>query len=429
MVKILKPALSLRNLATEKAPKRSKSSYEHFMKYVKTTPNGGVDVSQILSLECYTAWVLEHAGTSIQPEEAFRLAVTSQCQGIACYRPFPPDVETALLGLLRERKVWNCFKNTNIKIGKKGFKAAGFWEKKRLNGELVVHAERSGELQDYTTCVNDNYVRDPEHKVPIMESDVGSQEDDMEELLKLVIQQTDNNTKILQNLSILNPKALVRVKNADIEHSMQLFHQTLQHESESIRQMAAGLYALNGHNIRSMLASFVRRMGVDVFDMRNLKQLETLYSQNHDFLCSREFLLPSKPYQKFDRLKPIGCCLGDTVQFITLETDEVAQEIYGGDISGKHSMEMRINEYHPWMYSEEMLMQFVTKGEVWTRTLERRFDGTPLILLNRFCRSPVPTTCYCFIQDITSEFGHYLHPSVFEGKDCLISKKRQLVNA
>jgi hypothetical protein len=97
-----------------------------------------VDVRDMISRECYEAWLESRKQTPLRPEECFRKCIlahlTATDGGSA---PFPEPVETALLDLLRQRKPWPCFqgykdkKGNPMNIGHKGLRATGYHEKRR----------------------------------------------------------------------------------------------------------------------------------------------------------------------------------------------------------------------------------------------------------------------------------------------------------
>ena len=45
-------------------------------------------------------------------------------------RPFEPEVEAALLAVLRKIRVWPCFIDSKRKIGMLGTRVRGYWESK-----------------------------------------------------------------------------------------------------------------------------------------------------------------------------------------------------------------------------------------------------------------------------------------------------------
>lgn len=126
------------------------SPLQLFNKYIKKDDGEQVDASEVLSVECYTEWLATRKVFPKNPAEAFRKILTGHCRGDNGLLPFAPRVEKAVLEVLRERKVWPCFKGTNIRIGERGLKTQGYWEtrdataqvsRKRASSEPICKVE------------------------------------------------------------------------------------------------------------------------------------------------------------------------------------------------------------------------------------------------------------------------------------------------
>lgn len=97
-----------------------------------------VDASGIISRACYEQWLSSRKKLPARPEETFRKSILCHCTSSdGGSAPFPPEVEYALLKLLRQPgRVWPCFqgqvdKNGKpVNIGQKGLRATGYHEKK-----------------------------------------------------------------------------------------------------------------------------------------------------------------------------------------------------------------------------------------------------------------------------------------------------------
>jgi len=129
------------------------SSRELFLSFIRKQmqPDGTVivDCSGVISNTCYDKWLSMRTRTVPVPEETFRKALLAH---LTCAdkssAPFPEEVETALIELLRQKCVWGCFKGKldnkgkPITIGKKGLRCLGYHQK--LRKEMETGLESSG---------------------------------------------------------------------------------------------------------------------------------------------------------------------------------------------------------------------------------------------------------------------------------------------
>lgn len=99
-----------------------------FFKYTVVDSYGNIDATRILSRECFKEWIATRKVLPKDPAHAYRKVVTGHCRGDKGLAPFPEDLEKAILKVLRQKKVWDCFKGTNLKIGLRGFQTKGHWE-------------------------------------------------------------------------------------------------------------------------------------------------------------------------------------------------------------------------------------------------------------------------------------------------------------
>lgn len=104
--------------------------------------DGNGDASRILSKECYDKWVATRRSKLKQPQESFRRVLTAHVCGLDGRRPFPVDVEKSLLKALRKREIWECFRDTGVSIGIRGFRNVGYHER---NGQQEKPRKRSFE--------------------------------------------------------------------------------------------------------------------------------------------------------------------------------------------------------------------------------------------------------------------------------------------
>lgn len=57
-------------------------------------------------------------------------------------KPFEPEIEEAVLKILRRKQVWDCFKESPVKIGSRGFQTKGFWESKNEKNKTCLKRQR-----------------------------------------------------------------------------------------------------------------------------------------------------------------------------------------------------------------------------------------------------------------------------------------------
>lgn len=114
-----------------KLSRRSSKSIEILSKYVKTSENGEINASNVVSAECFKDWLSSRSKVPQFPEHAFRKVVSGHCRGDVGLAPFKPNIEVEVLKVLRRKKIWPCFKKSKCRIGSRGFQKLGYWENKR----------------------------------------------------------------------------------------------------------------------------------------------------------------------------------------------------------------------------------------------------------------------------------------------------------
>lgn len=121
-------------------------------KHISITTDGCLDVSGIISKQCFNEWLQTKAKRPQFPEHAFRKIVSGHCRGDLGLAPFAPVVEKAVLKLLRQKKVWPCFADTKFRIGIRGFQKKGYWENRLRKREEL---ENSSSRESSASLVND----------------------------------------------------------------------------------------------------------------------------------------------------------------------------------------------------------------------------------------------------------------------------------
>ncbi len=119
-----------------------------FCKYYRDGSEGGdgflvVDASGMFSRNCYEAWLSTRQRALKKPEESYRKTLTAHTQGSDGRKPFPIEVERAVLVDLRKQKVWACYEGRlsssgeKMSIGLQGFRGMGYHEKKSMPSYLL----------------------------------------------------------------------------------------------------------------------------------------------------------------------------------------------------------------------------------------------------------------------------------------------------
>ena len=258
-------------------------------------------------------------------------------------RPFEPNVEAALLTMLRNIKVWPCFMKSNRKIGRLGTRVRGYWESK-------------------ATC-----------------------------------------TTLKNSVKSVYPGRIARrsrqITRGEFAHLQCMWLKF---------QKVAGYVHPENSVPPLWFLKYYRETGLVELKHFNMIKWKLPYSDTPIFF-SRNFILPIASQRHFSKDKPIGRVVGDTKTLSIVDEDDVAREIYRGSINGRSSLSLRINPVQAvkvLQFTPEILH---STNEVWTRSLERRNDGTVVVLLNHYFALPgCPTSGLVEFQDVTDEYMIYL---------------------
>jgi hypothetical protein len=89
-----------------------------------------LDASQVTSRECFEEWKEGRRAVG-GFEKEFQRSLTAHLTRSDGRQPFEPDVEAAILQVVRTNEVWPAFLGTDIKIGTKGFRTMGYHEREK----------------------------------------------------------------------------------------------------------------------------------------------------------------------------------------------------------------------------------------------------------------------------------------------------------
>lgn len=108
---------------------------DHFRAYFCTSADG-LDVRQVLSVECYLGFCAFYPRRSAHRPMDFQRVLGEHVRGIRA--PFTAEEETALLALLRQFKAWPCFRAMGGKMGTGGARYRGFHEMENERWDEVI---------------------------------------------------------------------------------------------------------------------------------------------------------------------------------------------------------------------------------------------------------------------------------------------------
>ena len=92
-----------------------------------------------------------------------------------------------------------------------------------------------------------------------------------------------------------------------------------------------------------------------------------------------------------------------------VDEEDVAKEIYRGSINGRSILSLPLNVVQATQFSKDTVDLYRTSNEVWTRSLERRQDGSVAVLLNRnLVFADCPSCFFIEFQDVTDQYSAYL---------------------
>lgn len=115
-----------------------------FLNFVKYDNTGKADVRGIFSESCLKEWLNSRTKIVLHPLQSFQRVLYAHIRNIDRRRPFPSEIESELLRLLRLRgqeNPWNLLENHKPKRAKKLFKHLGYHEKLNKGKEMNLKKE------------------------------------------------------------------------------------------------------------------------------------------------------------------------------------------------------------------------------------------------------------------------------------------------
>jgi hypothetical protein len=106
------------------------SSLSFLRRFLRESPSGEIDASEILGHDCFQAWLLKKPRASNR-ERNFQRTVNAHISGLDGRAPFSSSEEAAVLREVRQKQVWPCFVESDKpnQLGRTGFRGYGYHEK------------------------------------------------------------------------------------------------------------------------------------------------------------------------------------------------------------------------------------------------------------------------------------------------------------
>ena len=347
--------------------------------------------------------------------------------------PFEPDVEAALLQLLRRQAVWPCFDGTKKRIGRRGFNTLGYWEAKKQKGS-ASGSEDGQEIHprtELTLTTTKNSVK-PKSVVPFFNSHLyGSFNQALVPSLKkgglsctkCSSEVTYDGTRMAKMNAILFEGKVVplcRIKAKQSRKRKQLTREdilcmknamklVLKGKDDPFKESLELILSLTPTEAIPMgVVSLYHQFNFSIFYGKRLP-LDKCLDEKTEIFFTRGFCIPNLDQRKFIKDKTIGTVLADLRSHSIVDEDDYTRSLYRGSITGMVSLALRVNPLQGISYLKEGMETFLRTGQVWWRSLEHRCDGTVMVLLNRYTMSEnFPGCSHVECQDVTEQYVNYL---------------------
>lgn len=360
---------SERSKPFDRATRRG-NSITVFTRFIKYNEDE-IDVSGLLSIECYQLWLSTRKEIPKDSPHAFRKAVTGHVRGDHGLNPFPREVEEALIILLRQKKVWPCFEGTGKKIGSRGFQTLGYWErhgKGEESNERVLNKRKSDE---------DNV----SETISISDSLAGSVDSSTE-------WSSSSSTTSSTNQVATSPK---HKKLKQSEKQTTTSYQSLRYEqivklerNECFKRFLEAYKSYISQDPQMLLLTLSQQSGFKSFvtEVANSKAHET-YEKHLEFVFVKEL------DQFFAKQETIGTIILDSLSFCVVKESENIKKIFNRSIISNCLLNVLKSKDLALCFIPEILKLLYLKGEAWFRMVISRPKNENLKVFVRgtkFCK-------------------------------------------
>lgn len=346
------------------------------LKFIDIDEYFQVNADKMLSKACFQAWLNLKSVRPKHPEEAFRKTITAHAQGTQGMQPFPPEVERSVLEIIRQPKIWPCFKNTCHRIGERGFTKEGFWEQQNVNTGISLLPRII-----------------PVYKKPIN--------------FKTIF--------IEVNFTLIWSKFCHVFKQKEIENLINFYNKlvtTNTNNSERLLNFFKQKYNDLNLNLIQLYGFILNYLNTYLLD-ENKKNINYFpFCKETNYFCSYEFQIPCPHEQKFHKNRKIGTLIDDPTSKCcsTVDMDDICRDIYGGSIIGLSCLSSHVFKSNWYFYQEDIFNEILRKGEAWNRTIEyKRNNGDLIVFLNRYyLKENYNNVIFIQMQDITDIYQNKL---------------------
>mmetsp|Transcript_9547 Transcript_9547/g.15638 ORF Transcript_9547/g.15638 Transcript_9547/m.15638 type:complete len:572 (-) Transcript_9547:52-1767(-) len=412
-----------------------KTSLEVFLRFVTITPdpedssNEIVDASKVLDKEGFQYWLETRRGSLKYPEESFRRSVTAHVTGLDGRKPFPANVEAALLRELRKQRVWPCFQGVsrngkNINIGLQGFRTLGYNENLKATGSIAEKTKKKKHQSAETQESKKRRRHNTDKRIVMPDGHFsdkdGSEENDRERIMLLKWMENRAVLRVLMETFRVEPVEFI----GDVEgaHSgldlttlglddTDLMLLCSKAQPKSIR---AGIV----HRIVRTLppAVFTSHYGTVAALARQIVNPEILELMRapidiDDPRMHKSFTIPSAAEREFQPNLPVGHNILCPRTAVVISSDATGQRIIGSDTTGSH-LSTNMDGLSFWCLISELLPALWQDGKFWFRChvklkdIQTNMPTMKVLLVKYTWRNE---KIYSEFQDVTS-----LHPELDE---------------
>lgn len=342
------------------------------LKYVCYDDNSEIIELKMLTRDCYDEWLDRKPRKPAYPEEAFRKIITGHCQARDGLDPFPPKVEASVLEVIRQKEIWPCFRNTQVRIGMRGFTKQGYWEvltqqQCQQNSALVMSRSLDG----------------------LFTFEINEEKDDFMNSLSMSFAE-DFCSLMFQLYS-----EIVSGKNEELNRRRMFLE-------KSIKALPCRLG-------RQFVISYLKRQIETLIINPRQKVMTVNWSANAYYFVSPEFQQMKEHERKFFQDRPVATLVDEPSSCSPVDMDNICRAIYRGDIIGTYSLEHFVFKQTYYLCQDSVMTTLLSQKQVWYRTFEKRLNGTPFVAINRyFLKDNHPGVVFVEMQDVSDKFRDYI---------------------